>query len=589
MAQFVRDARIAMIYEGANGIQALDLVGRKLAQGRRPRRHGLLQGGRRLLRGERAPTRRWRPIIKPLKQGARTTCSSDHVVHAERHGEARQCRRRRHRLHAPLRPRRAGLHVGARWRRPRRRRRRNGNGAADRRWTPSSSTGRFFMERMLPETGAHLARISSGADADDGAAGGGVLITASSPSGARAPIRDLGREAALIRASSSGSRARSPADGESRTRRDPMPDAFIYDARPHAARAAASRTAALHEVTALRLAATALRAIRERNGLDTRLVDDVILGCVDPVGEAGGDIARAAALVADYGDHVPGVQINRFCASGLDAVNFAAAQVDGRPAGHGHRRRRRVDEPRRHGRVRRRLAGRSRHRDQVLLHAAGRLGRPHRHEIRLLPRRRRRLCGRKPEARRASLGRGPLRELGRAGEGRQRHHAARQRRAHAARRPTCSRSAALKPSFVQMGEMGGFDAVAIEAHPEVESVNHVHHAGNSSGIVDGAAAVLVGSKEAGEAAGLKPRARIRAFANIGSEPALMLTGPVDVTEKVLRRAGMTHRRHRPVRDQRGLRLGGAALTCRPSTSTRPRSTSTAAPSPWAIRSAPPAR
>jgi acetyl-CoA C-acetyltransferase len=98
--------------------------------------------------------------------------------------------------------------------------------------------------------------------------------------------------------------------------------------------------------------------------------------------------------------------------------------------------------------------------------------------------------------------------------------------------------AALKPSFVQMGELGGFDAVAVQAHPEVEFVEHVHHAGNSSGIVDGAAAVLVGSREAGRAAKLKPRAKIRAFANIGSEPALMLTGPVDVTEKVLKRAKM---------------------------------------------------
>jgi acetyl-CoA C-acetyltransferase len=97
----------------------------------------------------------------------------------------------------------------------------------------------------------------------------------------------------------------------------------------------------------------------------------------------------------------------------------------------------------------------------------------------------------------------------------------------------------LKPSFLQMGEMGGFDAVAVAAYPELEGVNHVHHAGNSSGIVDGAAAVLVGSRSAGKKAGLKPRARIRAFANIGSEPAMMLTGPVDVTEKVLRRAGMT--------------------------------------------------
>ena len=99
--------------------------------------------------------------------------------------------------------------------------------------------------------------------------------------------------------------------------------------------------------------------------------------------------------------------------------------------------------------------------------------------------------------------------------------------------------AQLQPAFVQIGEMAGFDAVAIQSHPEVEAVNHVHHAGNSSGIVDGAAAVLIGNQGAGAKAGLKPRARIKAFANIGSEPAMMLTGPIDVTRKVLKRAGMT--------------------------------------------------
>jgi acetyl-CoA C-acetyltransferase len=108
-------------------------------------------------------------------------------------------------------------------------------------------------------------------------------------------------------------------------------------------------------------------------------------------------------------------------------------------------------------------------------------------------------------------------------------------------RPTTTMQtlASLQPSFVQMGEMAGFDAVAVQRYPEIESINHVHHAGNSSGIVDGAAAVLLGNKEAGAKAGLKPRARIKAFANIGSEPAIMLTGPVDVTQKVLKKAGMS--------------------------------------------------
>jgi acetyl-CoA C-acetyltransferase len=108
-------------------------------------------------------------------------------------------------------------------------------------------------------------------------------------------------------------------------------------------------------------------------------------------------------------------------------------------------------------------------------------------------------------------------------------------------RPTTTMQtlASLQPSFVQMGEMGGFDAVAVQRYPQIEAVNHVHHAGNSSGIVDGAAAVLVGNAEAGKRNNLKPRARIKAFANIGSEPAIMLTGPVDVTEKVLKKAGMS--------------------------------------------------
>ena len=162
------------------------------------------------------------------------------------------------------------------------------------------------------------------------------------------------------------------------------------------------------------------------------------------------------------------------------------------------------------------------------------------------------------------------------------------RRAHAARHHhAVARRAASRPSC-RWARWAASTRSRCKRYPEVEAVNHVHHAGNSSGIVDGAAAVLIGSKEAGKAAGLS-RARASApFANIGSEPAIMLTGPIDVTEKVLKKAGMTIERHRPVRDQRGLRLGGAALHAgarhRPTT----RSTSTAAPSPWAIRSAPPA-
>ena len=149
--------------------------------------------------------------------------------------------------------------------------------------------------------------------------------------------------------------------------------------------------------------------------------------------------------------------------------------------------------------------------------------------------------------------------------------------------------AALNPSFVMPGEMGGFDAVAVQTHPEIEEVNHVHHAGNSSGIVDGAAAVLLGSKKAGKALGLKPRARIRAFANIGSEPALMLTGPVDVTEKLLKRAKMKLSDIDLFELNEAFASRGAALHAGLRHRRTTGSTSTAAPSPWAIRSARPAR
>jgi acetyl-CoA C-acetyltransferase len=316
-----------------------------------------------------------------------------------------------------------------------------------------------------------------------------------------------------------------------------MPDAFIYD-HVRTPRGRGKPDGALHEVTALRLAETALRAIRERNNLDTKQIDDVVLGCVDPVGEAGGDIARAAALVADYGDHVPGVQINRFCASGLDAVNFAAAQVMA-------------------GQQDMAIGGGVESMSRVGLGASGGAWPvdPHiaiksyfmpqgvsadliatkygfsRDDVDAYAVSSQKRTAASWEEGRFAKSVVPVKDVNGITLLAKDEHM----------RPSTDMQslASLKPSFVQMGEMGGFDAVAIDAHPEIEAVNHVHHAGNSSGIVDGAAAVLIGTREAGEAAGLKPRARIRAFANIGSEPAMMLTGPVDVTEKVLRRAKMT--------------------------------------------------
>ena len=315
-----------------------------------------------------------------------------------------------------------------------------------------------------------------------------------------------------------------------------MAEAFIYD-HVRTPRGRGKADGSLHEVTALNLAAQTLEAVRTRNQLDPTLVDDVVLGCVDPVGEAGGNIARAAAIVADYGNQVPGVQINRFCASGLDAVNFAAAQVMS-------------------GQHDMAIGGGVESMSRVGLGASGGAWpvdpsialksyfMPQGISADLIATR----YGFSRDAVDAYAVESQKRTAVAWDEGRFKRSVIPVKDVNSmtilARdehpRPTTTMQSLgqLQPSFVQMGEMGGFDAVAIQAHPEVEVVNHVHHAGNSSGIVDGAAAVLVGNKEAGERAGLKPRSRIKAFANIGSEPAMMLTGPIDVTRKVLRRAGM---------------------------------------------------
>ncbi|WP_264049144.1 acetyl-CoA C-acetyltransferase [Methylobacterium flocculans] len=316
-----------------------------------------------------------------------------------------------------------------------------------------------------------------------------------------------------------------------------MPEAFIYD-HVRTPRGRGKPDGSLHEVTALRLAEVALRALKERNDLDTRRVDDVVLGCVDPVGEAGGDIARAAALVADYGTHVPGVQINRFCASGLDAVNFAAAQVmagqHDMTVGGGVESMSRVGLGASGGAwpVDPAIAIKSWFMPQGVSAdlIASKYGFSRDDCDAYAVESQKRSAASWAEGRFANAV-VPVRDINGITLLAQDEHM----------RPSTDMQSLgqLKASFVQMGQMGGFDAVAIDAHPDVEMVDHVHHAGNSSGIVDGAAAVLIGSAEAGSAAGLKPRARIRAFANIGSDPALMLTGPVDVTKKVLARAGMS--------------------------------------------------
>lgn len=316
-----------------------------------------------------------------------------------------------------------------------------------------------------------------------------------------------------------------------------MTDVFVYD-HVRTPRGKGKSDGSLHEVTALELATTTLRALRDRNGLDTSLVDDVVLGCVDPVGEAGSDIARVAALKADYGDIVPGIQINRFCASGLDAVNFAAAQVMAGQhdlvIGGGVESMSRVGMGASGGAwpVDPSIAVKSYFMPQGI--SADLIATKYgfsRDDVDAYAVESQKRAARAWEEGRFKKSVIPVKDMnGLTILDRDEHM-----------RPTTTMQslASLNASFVMMGEAGGFDAVAIQAHPELEGVNHVHHAGNSSGIVDGAAAVLLGSAEAGKASGLKPRARIRAFANIGSEPALMLTGPVDVTHKLLKKAGMT--------------------------------------------------
>jgi acetyl-CoA C-acetyltransferase len=313
-------------------------------------------------------------------------------------------------------------------------------------------------------------------------------------------------------------------------------EAFIYDS-VRTPRGKGKKDGALHGVTPLELAATALRALRERNRLDTAQVDDVVLGCVTPVGEQGACIARLAALAADYDQTVSGVQVNRFCASGLEAVNQAAAQVMSGQAeltvGGGVESMSRVPmgsdggawpvDPRsaianyfvpqgisadaiatQSGYSRTDLDAYAVESHRRAAHAAG-MGWFQRSLV-------------------------PVRDLNGLTVLAQDETIRPQ--------TTLETLAALKPSFAAMGEKFGFDAVIRQRYPELERIEHVHHAGNSSGIVDGAAAILIGNRAAGERCGLRPRARLRAFATVGSEPSIMLTGPSYAAEKALRRAGM---------------------------------------------------
>ncbi|ABI75815.1 acetyl-CoA acetyltransferases/thiolase family protein [Hyphomonas neptunium ATCC 15444] len=314
-----------------------------------------------------------------------------------------------------------------------------------------------------------------------------------------------------------------------------MPEAYIYDA-VRTPRGKGKSSGALHEITALSLGTQVLQAIRDRNNLDTSKVDDVVFGCVSPVGEQGGDIARIAVLNADYAETTAGVQVDRFCASGLEACNMAASKVMT-------------------GEADMAIGGGVESMSRVPMGAAGGAWSAD-PQIALKSYFTPQGIGADTIATKYGFSRDDVdafavesqRRAAQAWkEGRfknsvvpVRDQMGGIRLAHDEfMRPdtTMQSLAALDPSFAGMGAMG-FDEVIKQRYPELEKINHVHHAGNSSGIVDGASAVLFGSKEMGEAMGLKPRARVRAMASIGSEPGIMLTGPTYVTQKVLKKAGM---------------------------------------------------
>jgi acetyl-CoA C-acetyltransferase len=317
-----------------------------------------------------------------------------------------------------------------------------------------------------------------------------------------------------------------------------MTDAYIYDA-VRTPRGKGRPDGSLHEVTSVRLSAETLNELKRRNELDTSQVEDVIWGNVTQVGEQGACMARSAVLYAGWDENVPGLSINRFCASGMEAVNLAANQVKG-GAGDLY------------------VAGGVEMMSRVPMGSDGAAVAADptlAMNSYFVPQG----IGADIIATRYGFSRDDVdayavesqkRAATAMQEGRLKTSVMTVRDQNGLPileedefpRPGTDMQAlgALKASFAQIGEqMPGFDAVAKLKYPELERVNHVHHAGNSSGIVDGATAVLIGSKEAGERMGLKPRARIRQTAKVGTDPTMMLTGPVPVTERVLTASGMS--------------------------------------------------
>ena len=316
-----------------------------------------------------------------------------------------------------------------------------------------------------------------------------------------------------------------------------MTDAYIYDA-VRSPRGKGRPDGSLHELSSVALSAKVLNAIKARNGLEGHAVEDVIWGNVTQVGEQGGCLARSAVLASDLDERIPGLAINRFCASGMEAVNLAANQVKG-GAGAAY------------------IAGGVEMMGRVAMGSDGAA-------IAVDP-----TLAMKtyfvPQGISADI---IATEYGFTRDQADALAVESQRRAALAwaegrfaksvltitdqnglpildrdeyMRPGTDMQAlgALRPAFKDMGEvMPGFDKVALMKYPHLERINHIHHAGNSSGIVDGSAAVLIGNAEFGKAHGLKPRARIRATAKIGTDPTIMLTGPVPATQKILKDSGI---------------------------------------------------
>lgn len=314
-------------------------------------------------------------------------------------------------------------------------------------------------------------------------------------------------------------------------------DAFIFDT-VRTPRGKGKSDGRLHEVTSLRLAEIVLRAISDRNKLDTKKIDDVILGCVMPIGENGADIARSAVLAADYDISVSGQQINRFCASGLEAVCQAAMRVQVGMAdfaiGGGVESMSRVPMgsdggaiavdatvAAKHGILPQGVAA-----DLIATHYGFTREQADKFAVRSHLR-----ASSASEKGRFDKSLIPVFDI----------NGMVILDKDEMIRPDCSLETLgkLNPAFEMIGKNFGFDGVAIQKYPHLEKINHIHTAGNSSAIVDGAAAVLVGSKAAGKSAGLKPKVRIKAFASIGSDPTMMLSGPIDVTHKLLKKAKMT--------------------------------------------------